>query len=270
VNNEVARPSIAAGPVNSVLLTVAYDGGTFSGWAPQDNARTVAGELLGAIRALDPTVASVRGASRTDRGVHARGQLAWFTPSQVIPPRGWVLGLNAHLPAEIAVRGAARIAQGGDLRGQTIRKRYRYLILRDELRDPFWERCAARFPHRLDLEVLSAEASSLLGTHDFAAFRSSMDTRTDTVRTIESVHVETLPRDPRILIIDVVGNAFMHNMVRIIVGSLLDVARGHLPRGTLAKALLGGTRADLGMTAPAHGLCLETIEHSLALEDVWP
>ena len=113
-------------------------------------------------------------------------------------------------------------------------------------------------------------ASSLLGTHDFAAFRSSMDTRTETVRTIESVQVETLPRDPRILIIDVVGNAFMHNMVRIIVGSLLDVARGHLPRGTLAKALLGGTRADLGMTAPAHGLCLETIEHSLALEEVWP
>ena len=125
-------------------------------------------------------------------------------------------------------------------------------------------------PHPLDLDVLSAEASSLLGTHDFAAFRLSMDTRTETVRTIESVQVETLPRDPRILIIDVVGNAFMHNMVRIIVGSLLDVARGHLPRGTLAKALLGGTRADLGMTAPAHGLCLETIEHSLALEEVWP
>ena len=253
MNNEVARPSIAAGPVNSVLLTVAYDGGTFSGWAPQDNARTVAGELLGAIRALDPTVASVRGASRTDRGVHARGQLAWFTPSQVIPPRvGCSDSTHTCLPrlrcaAPLASRKAAICA------GKRSASAIVIWILRDELRDPFWERCAARFPHRLDLEVLSAEASSLLGTHDFAAFRLSMDTRTDTVRTIESVHVETLPGDPRILIIDVVGNAFMHNMVRIIVGSLLDVARGHLPRGTLAKALLGGTRADLGMTAPAHG-----------------
>ena len=83
--------------MTSILLTVAYDGGPFSGWARQEGARTVAGELLGAIRAMDPSVAEVRGASRTDAGVHARGQLAAFDPSRDIEPKGWALGLSAHL-----------------------------------------------------------------------------------------------------------------------------------------------------------------------------
>jgi tRNA pseudouridine38-40 synthase len=256
--------------MSSIVLTVAYDGGPFSGWARQDGARTVAGELLGAIRAMDPAVDDIRGASRTDAGVHARAQLAAFTPTRDIAPKGWALGLSAHLPGQIAIRQAARGPHDCDPRGHTIRKRYRYLILRDELRDPFWEGRALRFSHRLDIHALRAESASLVGTHDFAAFRSSSDERTHTVRTIELVRVEHLDGDSRVLAIDVVGNAFMHNMVRIIVGTLLDVGRGRREHGTIEKGLHGGTRADLGMTAPAHGLYLESIEHSLALEDAWP
>jgi tRNA pseudouridine38-40 synthase len=236
----------------------------------QEGARTVAGELLGAIQEMDPRVTEVRGASRTDAGVHARGQLAAFSPSRDIAPKGWALGLSAHLPAEIAIRQAARVAEGCDPRGHTVRKRYRYLVLRDPLRDPFWEGRALRLSHRLDIHALRAEAQALLGTHDFAAFRSSADERTHTVRTIEEVRVEHLAGDSRVLAVDVVGNAFMHNMVRIMVGSLLDIARGRLAAGSIEKALLGGTRADLGITAPAHGLYLESIDHSLALEDAWP
>ncbi len=256
--------------MSSILLTVAYDGRPFSGWARQEGTRTVAGELLGAVQAMDPSVQEIRGASRTDAGVHARGQLAAFSPSRDIPPQGWALGLAAHLPGEIAVRQAARAAGNCDPRGHTVRKRYRYLVLRDVLRDPFWEGRALRFSHRLDIHAIRAEASLLVGTHDFAAFRSSSDERTYTVRTIEEVRVEHLEGDSRVLAIDVTGNAFMHNMVRIIVGSLLDVARGRRQVGTIEKALRGGTRADLGMTAPAHGLYLESIDHSLALEDAWP
>ncbi|HKQ68850.1 MAG TPA: tRNA pseudouridine(38-40) synthase TruA [Polyangiaceae bacterium] len=256
--------------MTSILLTVAYDGRPFSGYAKQDGVRTVAGELLGAVQAMDPSVSEVRGASRTDAGVHARGQLVAFSPARDIEPKGWALGLSAHLPSEIGIRQAARAPDGCDPRGNTVRKHYRYLVLRDVLRDPMWEGRALRFSHRLDIHSLRSEASHLVGTHDFAAFRSSSDERTYTVRTIEDVRVEHLAGDSRVLAIDVVGNAFMHNMVRIIVGSLLDVARGRLPLGTIAKALLGGTRADLGMTAPAQGLYLESIEHSLALEAAWP
>jgi tRNA pseudouridine38-40 synthase len=255
---------------HSVLLTVAYDGRPFSGWALQEAARTVAGELLGAIRAMDPHVADVRGASRTDAGVHARGQLAAFDPTRAIAPKGWALGLSAHLPAEITVRQAALVPRGAEPRFSAIRKRYRYLVLRDPLRDPFWEGRALRFSHQLDIHKLRREASLLVGTHDFAAFRSSSDERTNTVRTIEEVRVEHLAGDARVLAVDVVGTGFMHNMVRIVVGSLLDVGRGKLSEGAITRALAGGSRADLGMTAPAHGLYLESIDHTLALESPWP
>lgn len=255
---------------HSVLLIVAYDGRLFSGWAPQQSARTVAGELLGAIRAMDPHVTEVRGASRTDAGVHARGQLAAFDPRRVIAPKGWALGLSAHLPSEITIRQAALVAPGAQPRFSTIRKRYRYLILRDPLRDPFWEGRALRFSHQLDIHKLRAEAALLVGTHDFAAFRSSSDERTQTVRTIEEVHVEHLAGDSRVLAVDVIGSGFMHNMVRIIVGTLLDVARGRLTAGAIAKAIASGSRADLGMTAPPEGLYLESIDHTLALESPWP
>jgi tRNA pseudouridine38-40 synthase len=255
---------------HSVLLTVAYDGRPFSGWAPQEGTRTVAGELLGAIRAMDPRVNEVRGASRTDAGVHARGQLAAFDPTRSIAPKGWALGLSAHLPAEITIRQAALAPPGCEPRFSSTRKRYRYLILRDQLRDPFWEGRALRFSHQLDIHVMRSEAASLVGEHDFAAFRSSSDERVNTVRTIEEVRVEHLAGDSRVLAIDVIGTGFMHNMVRIIVGTLIDVARGKLARGAVDRALASLARADLGMTAPAHGLYLENIEHALALESPWP
>jgi tRNA pseudouridine38-40 synthase len=253
-----------------VLLTVAYDGRLFSGWAPQEGARTVAGELLGAIRAMDPHVAEVRGASRTDAGVHARGQIAAFDPSRTIAPKGWALGLSAHLPGEITIRHAALVPPGAQPRFSAVRKRYRYLILRDPLRDPFWEGRALRFSHQLDIHKLRAEAAFLVGTQDFRAFRSSADERTNTIRTIEAVRVEHLAGDSRVLAVDVIGTGFMHNMVRIIVGTLLDVARGKLAAGAISKALVSGSRTDLGMTAPAQGLYLESIEHTLALESPWP
>ncbi|HEY3592769.1 MAG TPA: tRNA pseudouridine(38-40) synthase TruA [Polyangiaceae bacterium] len=256
--------------MSAILLTVAYDGTPFAGWAPQRNARTVAGELLGAIQAMDPSAGELRGASRTDAGVHARGQLATFASSRDIDPRGWALGLSAHLPAEIAIRGAALLPPGADLRGSVVRKRYRYLVVRDMLRDPFWRDTALRYPHRLNLEVLRAEAEDVLGTHDFAAFRTSADERTNTVRTMESIRIAEHPGDARVLAIDVVGNAFLHNMVRILVGSLLDVGSGRLARGALSRALQTKKRADLGITAPAHALCLEHIEHTLPIERAWP
>lgn len=256
--------------MSTFLLTVAYHGGSFSGWARQEGVRTVAGELLGALQAMDPSVVEVRGASRTDAGVHARGQLAVFDSSRDIAPKGWALGLSAHLPAEIAIRQAARVQSGADPRSFPVRKHYRYLVLRDDVRDPFWEGRALRFSHQLDIHALRKEARSLVGTHDFAAFRSSSDVRTVTVRTIEEVRVDHLAGDSRVLAIDVVGNAFMHNMVRIIVGTLLDVARGQLSPGAIERGLATKSRADLGITAAAEGLYLENIEHKLAMDEPWP
>ena len=114
-----------------MLLTVAYDGRPFAGFVQQPGQRTVAGELLGALQALDPKVREIRGASRTDAGVHAHGQRVAFDAEAGIPMRGWVLGTARHLPPEIAVRRAAKVPEGFVPRFQNQGKRYRYLLLRD-------------------------------------------------------------------------------------------------------------------------------------------
>jgi tRNA pseudouridine38-40 synthase len=261
------------GARRGVLLTVAYDGTRFAGFVVQPSQRTIAGELLGALRAVDPSVRDIRGASRTDSGVHARGQRVAFDTTLNVPPRGWVLAVTRHLPSEISIRRAAVVEVGFTPRFQSHGKRYRYLVLRDHARDPFLEGRAWRSPafDAPDAIAIAAEEARLaLGTHDFAAFRSSHDIRRQTVRTIRSFEVTEDPSDPRLIRIDVEGDAFLHNMVRILVGTLADVARGRVPRGAMARALASGKRSDAGITAPPDGLYLEQVLLDREGEDAWP
>jgi tRNA pseudouridine38-40 synthase len=259
--------------VAGVLLTVAYDGGPFAGFAPQPGQRTVAGELLGAIAAVDPKVREIRGASRTDAGVHAHGQRVAFDAALSIPPRGWALAVTRHLPREIAVRRAAIVPEGFSPRFASRGKRYRYLVLDDPTRDPFldgraWRSDAFRAEGALDRAA--REASLALGTHDFAAFRSSADERENTVRTLRAVTLSIDPGDARLVRVDVEGDAFLHNMVRILVGTLTDVARGRLAEGAIARALASKRRGDAGITAPPDGLYLEEVLLDDPGEGGWP
>jgi tRNA pseudouridine38-40 synthase len=256
-----------------VLLTVAYDGQGFAGFARQPSQRTIAGELLGAIAAVDPSVREVRGASRTDAGVHARGQRVAFDPALAMPTRGWVLAVNRHLPSEIAVRRAARVPERFTPRFESEGKRYRYTLLRDRVRDPFLDGRAWRVDGLAGDEALRRareEAARATGTHDFAAFRSSADARENTVRTLRSVTVEEAPDDARLCYVVVEGDAFLHNMVRILVGTLVDVGRGQLAPGAVARALASRSRRDAGITAPPDGLCLEQVWLRDEGTDAWP
>jgi len=252
------------------LLTVAYEGTAFHGYAAQPGARTVAGELLDAIRKMDPSVQELRGVSRTDAGVHARGQRVAFDAEKAIAPRGWVLGLTSHLPSDIAVRAAGAAALGFDPRRHSVAKHYRYTLLTDPCRDPFVEPFAWRLVQGFDLELAREQACLLVGTHDFAAYRSSADTRTSTVRELREVSITRPAHDPRCVLIDVHGSAFLHNMVRIIVGTLADLARGRLQPGAFSRAFLSGSRADLGITAPAQGLCLQNVQLEPDAASSWP
>jgi tRNA pseudouridine38-40 synthase len=252
-----------------VLLTVAYDGAAFSGFARQPEARTVAGELDGAVRAVDEGASLVRGASRTDAGVHALAQRVAFDTRLDVPPRGWAHVLAKHVSDEIAVVSAARVDAGFDPRGHSHRKTYRYLLLRSPVPDPLLRRRAWRVEDRLNHVAMQAEASALLGTHDFGAFRTSTDQRTETVRTIFRADVAA-DADPRVLRIEIEGDRFLHRMVRIIVGTLVDVGRGRLSTGAIERGISSGDRRVLGITAPPDGLYLA--EHSLADEgrEKWP
>jgi tRNA pseudouridine38-40 synthase len=253
-----------------VLLTVAYDGQPFAGFARQPNARTVAGELDGAVRAIDPRATLVRGASRTDAGVHARGQVVAFDTDKDIDARGWTLGLTRHLPKEIAIARAARISAGFEPRHAALRKTYRYVLLCSPVRDPFWEGRAWRVAHRLNHELMQQELQELLGEHDFAAFRAASDTRTNTVRHVLRACVRSSSSDPRCLELLVIGSAFLHRMLRIITGTLVDLGSGKLQRGAFQRALTSRLRVDLGMTAPPDGLYLEHVELAETGLDPWP
>ncbi len=263
-----------------VLLTVAYDGTGFHGWASQREGRTVCDVLRGAILSLDPHATPPRGTSRTDSGVHAEGQVAAFDAQLSIPPRGWVLALNQHLPDDACIRAARAVPEGYNPRFSARGKRYRYRLLLDRVRDPLWRTRAWRVGWPVDKQRLAREAQSILGTHDFAAFRSAHDARTVTVRTITRVAVEP-EGDPRVLGIVIEGESFLYNMVRILVGTLMDVARGKLHEGTIAQALEQGQngvgrrpelRRLVGTTAPAHGLTLERIDLALPGDagEAWP
>ncbi|HSO37291.1 MAG TPA: tRNA pseudouridine(38-40) synthase TruA [Labilithrix sp.] len=250
-------------PEHGVLLTLGYDGTSFSGWATQKDARTVEEVLRGAILALDPRAAGPRGCSRTDAGVHAEGQLAAFDARLFMPPRGWVLTLNQNLPDDVSVRAARAVGVSYNPRFTSRKKRYRYLLMRDKVRDPLLRDRAWRVGYDMDMEKLQREALSVLGTHDFAAFRSAKDERGVTIRTMHSIEVSQLAFDPRLWTITIEGNSFMYNMVRILVGTLVDVARDNLPEGTITRALAGKMRLGAGQTAPAHGLTLEHIDAEL-------
>lgn len=250
----------AAPEATGVLVRVAYDGRGFSGFAPQPKQRTIAGELLGAIAAVDPSIKAIRGSSRTDAGVHAMDQCVAFDPERRMPPKAWVHWINRELPAEIAVRSAVEVPRGFEPRFHAVEKTYVYRVLFDPARDPLFEARVWRVPDTtLADEVIvaiAAELSSLLGEHDFAAFRSASDPRADTVRTIFSASVGRSPEDPRLATITVSGSGFMHNMVRIIVGAAVDVGRGRLEPGAVERGLETKARTALGVTAPPDGLYL--------------
>jgi tRNA pseudouridine38-40 synthase len=242
-----------------ILLSVAYVGRGFCGFARQPEHRTIAGALDGAVRSIDPKAGLVRGASRTDSGVHAREQRVAFDTSVDIGPRGWLHVLNQHLPEEISVLRASRVEPSYDPRDHALRKTYRYTIFRSPVRDPFWTGLAWRVGDRLNQQLMQKEADALVGTHDFRAFRTSVDQRTDTRRQLFRAELLDGMADPRCIDVLIEGDRFLHRMVRIIVGSLVDVGRGRCAPGAIERGLASGSRDDLGITAPPDGLKLERL-----------
>jgi tRNA pseudouridine38-40 synthase len=249
---------------------VSYDGGPFSGCARQHGVRTIAGEIDGAVRAIDPKASLVRVCSRTDAGVHAVGQRIAFDSVREIDPRGWALALMRHLPREIAIRQAAEIGVGFEPSIHSLKKTYRYRFYQSDLRDPFLVGRAWRVPERLNHSLMVDVAQSLVGEHDFAAFRAAADERKETVRNILRIEVRKDRRDERLFEVLVEGNRFMYRMVRIIVGTLVDIGRNRLPASAVVRALESRQRRDLGMTAPAEGLYLDRIVLDDEGTGAWP
>lgn len=256
-------------PPRHIRLIVEYDGTSLSGWQRQANGPTVQGHLEAALGRLLSHPAPVVGASRTDAGVHARGQVASFRTERPIPLHGIRRGLNSLLPREIAVRDAAEVPDDFHPRFSATGKHYRYSILVRPDRSPRWRDRAWHHPDPLSIEAMAAAAAQLLGEHDFAAFRAAGCTAATTTRRIDSIDLSTISAsapaaaaaDPELLVIDVRGNAFLRNMVRILVGTLAEVGAGRRSPAQVAEILASRDRTRAGITAPAHGLELMEVRY---------
>jgi tRNA pseudouridine38-40 synthase len=238
--------------VRHIRLVVEYDGTTLCGWQRQPNGPTVQGHLEEALGRLLAHATQVTGASRTDAGVHARGQVASFRTARAIPLHGIRRGLNSLLPPVIAIRDAAEVPDDFHPRFSATGKHYRYTILARPDRSPRWRDRAWHRPDPLSMEAMAAAAAPLLGEHDFAAFRAAGCTAATTTRRVDAIDLSA--PDPELLIVDVRGNAFLRNMVRILVGTLVEVGMGRLPVGQVAEILASRDRTRAGITAPAGGL----------------
>lgn len=242
-----------------IRLLVEYDGTALCGWQRQANGPTVQGHLEEALGRLLAHATQVTGASRTDAGVHARGQVASFRTERAIPLHGIRRGLNSLLPPAIAIREAAEVPDDFHPRFSATGKHYRYTLLTRPDRSPRWRDRAWHRPDPLSIEAMAAAAASLLGEHDFAAFRAAGCTAATTTRRVDAIDL-SVP-DPELLIVDVRGNAFLRNMVRILVGTLVEVGMGRRPVGQVAEILASRDRTRAGITAPAGGLELMEVRY---------
>lgn len=250
----------------TVRLIVRYDGTDFSGWQRQRGVPTVQEAIEVAAGVMACERVTVRGAGRTDAGVHAHGQLAAFRTAAVIPEYGWRLGLTGRLPRSIGITDARLVQEDFDPRRASAGKRYRYLILSSPHRDPLLRDRAWHLWGDLDVGLMRREAAALVGSHDFAAFRAADCERETTVRTLFRVEVtERWQGRDDLIAVEVEGTAFLKNMVRVIVGTLVDVGRGRLPPGTVARRLADRDRTLSGMTAPPQGLYLDEV----FIKDEW-
>lgn len=241
-----------------IRLVVEYDGTGLHGWQRQLNGATVQQHLEEALAQIVQHEVSVTGASRTDAGVHARGQVVAFATERQIPLHGFRRGLNSLLPEQIAVREATEVDETFHPRHSATGKHYRYTLLVRPDRSPLWRDRAWHLSDALDLDAMRAGASHLVGEHDFAAFRAAGCTAKTTVRRIESI---VISRDADLVRIDLHGNAFLRQMVRIIVGTLVEVGVGKRPPTQVAEIMASLDRTQAGITAPAHGLELVEVRY---------
>ena len=242
-----------------VELTVAYDGTNYAGWQVQDNALTVEEVLNRALKELTGEEIAVTGASRTDAGVHARGNLAVFDTASPIPPEKFARALSARLPKDICVVSSREVPEDYHPRRVKTRKTYEYHIDHAPIPDPLYNRYRTHIYWDLDVKAMQEAAACFLGEHDFAAFCSAGGQTETTVRTIYRCEVEER-EEGRHLLIRVQGNGFLYNMVRIIAGTLLEVGAGRIRPEDIPGIIQSADRQAAGPTAPAKGLVLEKYE----------
>jgi len=240
----------------TVKLTLEYDGTRFHGWAIQPGKRSVAAVLTDGLRIVTRTPdLQITVAGRTDRGVHARGQVVSYDG-----PLPSLRSLNAVLPRDMGVFEAVEVPAGFNARNDALSRSYEYrLDTRNTASSPFERGRALWWPHAADLEALQACAAALVGTHDFTAFTPSQGTHKRFKRTVHAAG--WVREDPEHLVFEIEGQSFLRHMNRILVGTMLEVGAGRRSIDGFVSLLGGAPRSRAGVTAPASGLYLVAVRY---------
>lgn len=237
----------------TIKMTIEYDGTAYVGWQIQPNGLSVQEVLEQALARVLGEKVRLHSSGRTDAGVHARGMVAHFRSSRQLPGAAYREGVNRLLPRDIAVRQAEEVADEFHARFSARGKWYRYSLHLGQVRSPLAERFSWHLRPVLDQAAMARAAADFVGSHDFAAFRSSACEAGTTRREVFSVELQ---RQEDLLHIDVRGGGFLKNMVRVMVGTLVEIGLGRRPVEDVGRLLREGGREAAGRTAPAHGLCL--------------
>ena len=242
--------------MRNLRIDICYEGTRYRGWqrlSGTDN--TIQGKLETALSRILGENIEISGSGRTDAGVHAKGQVANFHCESDMPAEEILLNLRRYLPEDIGIYSCKEVSPRFHARLSAKEKTYLYRIWNSDEPCVFQRKFVARFPEKLDVEAMRRAAVFLCGEHDFAAFCGNPRFKKSTVRFIRSIEIT---RSGALLQIEVIGNGFLHSMVRIIVGTLIEVGRGQRDADSLPD-LFCAKRADAGFLAPAQGLCLQEV-----------
>jgi tRNA pseudouridine38-40 synthase len=244
--------------VRNIKLTIQYDGLKYSGWQAQTGKRTIQGQIEQAVSELTRVYTKVKGASRTDAGVSALGQVAHFSTNCPIPEENFAKAINHRLPSDIRVLDAAVVGADFDVSADAKRKHYRYTICAEKRPNILKIRNCWHRPGKLDVSKMQKAAEHLIGEKDFKSFASAADKRKSSVRTVFKAEFST---ENDWIYFDIEGDGFLYNMVRNIVGTLVEIGRGRWRPEKITEILNAKDRASAGPIAPAQGLCLMKIEY---------
>jgi tRNA pseudouridine38-40 synthase len=250
--------------IRRIAIEIQYDGTAYNGWQIQNGGKTVQGEIEKAALILLKEKIRVIAAGRTDSGVHALGQVAHFDTSGLMPLQRICIGLNGILPRDISIKNAYGVSSCFHARFDAVERSYRYLIYNNPLRTPFMAHRAMWVNKKIDIDYLKTAAGYLVGEKDFSSFCKKKEMKNkNMIRRVISIEIV---KDEDLITFDITGNGFLHNMVRIIIGTLVEMNRRKSEPGLVMEILSKCDREFSGITAPPYGLYLRKVVYQPGLD----
>jgi len=243
------------------VLLVEYDGTRYHGFQWQSGLPTIQDEMEQAVKKFCGGGSRVMAASRTDAGVHARGQVVSFWSRPEIPPSTMVKALNYYLPADIAVKAAGKAESSFNVRRDAVSRIYHYYILNSDTRTPFGRKFALLMPTALNIEAMNEACQFIKGEHDFASFTSSPDER----GTVRHVYEAKVSREGKLVVFCMIANSFLRHQVRNTMGFLLHLGQGKISCEEFRSVVEARKQGQAGPRAPGHGLCLTKVNYPAEL-----